>query len=76
MDNDEQLLPPNMGSGLLLNKETENADNEGFVVFHDLDLRQINTDMDTNGLNILPDCTDDCFKGKKKIKCDHHQKNF
>jgi hypothetical protein len=74
MDNDEQLLLPNMGSGLLFNKDVENADDEGLVISHDLDLRQMNTDMDDNGLIFLPDCTDDCFKGKK-VKCDHHQKN-
>jgi hypothetical protein len=65
MDNDEQLLLPNMGSGLLFNKDVENADDEGLVISHDLDLRQMNTDMDDNGLIFLPDRTDDCFKGKK-----------
>jgi hypothetical protein len=34
MDNDEQLLLPNMGSGLQFNKKTENTANEGFVISH------------------------------------------
>jgi hypothetical protein len=50
MDNDKQLLLPNMGYGLLFNKETDKADNEGIVISHNLDLRQMNTDMDNNGL--------------------------
>jgi hypothetical protein len=49
MENNQQLLPI-MGSGLLFIKETESAENEGFVISHyELDLHQRNIDMADNG---------------------------
>ena len=39
---------------------------------HDLGMHQVNPDMNDCRLNVLPECTDDCFKVKKKIKCNHH----